>query len=190
VYGLAFHVDYWDELGWRDPFSAGFATSRQRDYARAAGHGEMYTPQMVVNGLHAFVGSSETEARAALREELARPANAKVTVSPRWSTDHIAVDFRMAPATPARTLGAALVQASSVIHVKAGENAGKTLRHSAIVREFRSVVRPAATGTVNLPIPAGVTRADLSVVVFVQDPATLKIEGVARAAIPESGSSQ
>ena len=59
VIPLAFHVDYWDQLGWRDPFSSAAYSARQADYASKAFHGgDIYTPQMVVNGREALVGSN------------------------------------------------------------------------------------------------------------------------------------
>jgi hypothetical protein len=63
---LAFHVTYWDYLGWKDPFSLDVATARQRDYARHLGEDGVYTPQMVVDGVKEFVGSSRAEALSAI----------------------------------------------------------------------------------------------------------------------------
>ena len=57
VLALSWHVDYWDRLGWRDPYSSAAATARQRDYARLRGTGEVYTPQIVVDGHWQAVGS-------------------------------------------------------------------------------------------------------------------------------------
>ena len=71
---LAFHVDYWDRLGWKDPFSSDAATARQNAYAKAWGTRRLYTPQMVVNGREEFVGSSEAQADAAVAAALKRPA--------------------------------------------------------------------------------------------------------------------
>lgn len=65
VIALAFHVDYWNDLGWRDPFSSASATARQEAYARALGRG-LYTPQLVVNGRAHAVGSRRGEVERAL----------------------------------------------------------------------------------------------------------------------------
>src|SRR4029077_15032103 len=61
------HVDYWDRLGWKDPFSSEAATSRQGDYGAAFGGSQVYTPQMIVDGHAEFVGSSDSEALRAIR---------------------------------------------------------------------------------------------------------------------------
>src|SRR5947207_13958329 len=69
VIPLAFHVDYWDRLGWRDPFSAADWSRRQSFYVRALSLRGAYTPQMVVNGARQFVGSNAHALDAALTEE-------------------------------------------------------------------------------------------------------------------------
>ncbi|MCA9557144.1 MAG: DUF1223 domain-containing protein, partial [Myxococcales bacterium] len=74
VLGLSWHVDYWDRLGWKDPFSSDAATARQNAYAKAWGTRRLYTPQMVVNGRDEFVGSSEAQADAAVAAALKGPA--------------------------------------------------------------------------------------------------------------------
>jgi hypothetical protein len=62
---LAFHVDYWDHQGWKDPFASKAFTARQRDYSRIFGSDRLYTPQMIVDGREEFVGSDEALARRA-----------------------------------------------------------------------------------------------------------------------------
>src|ERR1700736_1842766 len=57
VIALGFHIDYWDDLGWKDPLSSPAATARQRDYARQFGRRQVYTPQLVVDGAEEAVGS-------------------------------------------------------------------------------------------------------------------------------------
>src|SRR5689334_14081460 len=65
IFPLSFHVDYWNGLGWRDPWSTRTFTERQRNYARALGW-RTYTPQMVINGAEHFVGSDERHARESI----------------------------------------------------------------------------------------------------------------------------
>ncbi len=75
---LAFHVTYWDYLGWKDPFSLDVATARQRDYARHLGEDGVYTPQMVVDGVKEFVGSSRAEALSAIAGAAHKPVPVSV----------------------------------------------------------------------------------------------------------------
>jgi hypothetical protein len=71
VYALEYHVDYWNSLGCRDPYSAAAYSDRQRAYADALGEDQVYTPQMIVNGTNAFVGSNRQRAEAAIAAGLA-----------------------------------------------------------------------------------------------------------------------
>ncbi len=80
VVPLAFHVDYWDGLGWPDRFSSADSTSRQRDYASAFGESGLYTPQMVIGGLDRFVGSDGAQADARIAAALRRPAEVGVAL--------------------------------------------------------------------------------------------------------------
>jgi hypothetical protein len=71
---LGFHVDYWDRLGWKDPLSAEGSTERQHDYARQFHTGEVYTPQMVVDGTREAVGSDRNAVLSALGSAIADAA--------------------------------------------------------------------------------------------------------------------
>ena len=77
---LSEHVDYWNHLGWRDPFSSSAHSARQQQYARRFGQDGPYTPQMVVDGRVQFVGSDSRRARAAIAEAGALAGRARVTV--------------------------------------------------------------------------------------------------------------
>src|SRR6267142_4441733 len=87
VLALGEHVDYWDRLGWRDPFSSAAYSARQADYASKAFHGgDIYTPQMVVNGREALVGSDYRAATAAIARA-ARPSGPRARVMLKASRD-------------------------------------------------------------------------------------------------------
>lgn len=68
VFALGFHVDYWDRLGWKDPYSSRMATDRQQGYQRLIGSEQIYTPQMVVDGRLDALGSDREAVTAALRQ--------------------------------------------------------------------------------------------------------------------------
>src|SRR5262249_22204116 len=80
VYPLAFHVDYWDDLGWKDPYGSGVYSKRQGDYVAAFGGEGPYTPEMVVNGRVGFVGSRREQARREIARALEQPATADVRI--------------------------------------------------------------------------------------------------------------
>jgi hypothetical protein len=117
VFMLAWHVDYWDRLGWKDRFSSASWTERQTRYSVDRG---LYTPQMVVNGTAQFVGSDRARASEAVRAALAQSSRARITVLQR-------------PAATKEGLGVS-VSAEQV----PPENAGRTLQHVHAVRAHAS----------------------------------------------------
>ena len=80
VYVLGYHVDYWDDLGWKDIFSNNIFTQRQKAYAKAFKLSSVYTPQIVVNGTEQFVGSDEGKLNNAVAKNLQQPSNMKLNM--------------------------------------------------------------------------------------------------------------
>jgi hypothetical protein len=152
VVPLAFHVDYWDSLGWPDRFSSPAFTERQQDYSRAFGESSLYTPEMIVAGSEHFVGSNRARAETAIAAALSRPAAVEVALRVVRSTpDTFAVHYAIGGAGgPPSKLWIGLVQRSATVHVAAGENAGRTLRHTHVVRAFvESSVSADSAGSAN-----------------------------------------
>jgi hypothetical protein len=133
VLALTFHVDYWDDLGWRDRYSLAEATERQRGYAHALRKSSVYTPQAVVDGMRDIVGSH----RAAVTEAL---VGERVGVATSLSLDagtvhlHLGEGSIQSPAADVLLVGY-LRQATT--HIGRGENSGRTLTESNIVRALR-----------------------------------------------------
>jgi hypothetical protein len=131
---LSFHVSYWDHMGWADPFAIPASTRRQRGYARAMRSRSIYTPQMVVQGFAAAVGSDEPRIAALVRE--AAPAVALVVEREVMSAERISVTIpEIAAATAPLELWAVLFSSSDESFVPQGENAGHMLRHANVVRQ-------------------------------------------------------
>jgi hypothetical protein len=120
VIALGFHVDYWDRLGWKDPLSAAGSTERQHQYAKWLGRREVYTPQMVVDGKHEFVGSDRNEINATI----ALPAVAIAPVS--FSGDRSAVSVGAGDGRGKVLLVRYVLARSNA--VSAGENAGRVAK--------------------------------------------------------------
>lgn len=173
---LSFHVDYWDRLGWKDPWSTAAATERQQWYANRLAS-SLYTPQMVLNGSDEFVGSDEDRARARIAGALKSKPQWTLAVEVVGGTkeNEIAVT-----ATPERRGGAAkssdkapdvvvaIVERGLTSSVRRGENAGRTLTHDNVVRAFK--VFPAASkGPRVIGLPRDVKRENASVVVLAQE---------------------
>ena len=135
VLPLAFHVTYWDRLGWRDPFGLAAATNRQAAYGRRFGDGS-YTPEMVVDGIKGLVGSDRGAAHAAIAEARAEARTAVEIVLSRHG-GRVGISL-----TAGRGAGRVILVGFDPEHVTPvgrGENGGRTLTESNIVRSFRIV---------------------------------------------------
>jgi len=175
ILALEEHVDYWDRLGWKDPFSSEAATSRQNEYSSAFGGQEIYTPQMIVDGRTEFVGSSDSDALRAIRSASQSP---KPEVQLAWDAgDVLKINVRpLTGATRGDDLQLFVVVAESKLHtdVKRGENAGRGLEHNGVVRRLSQVAKIntpsegfSSTEAVH-PAPEW-NRDNLRAVVFVQE---------------------
>jgi hypothetical protein len=134
VLALAFHVDYWDSIGWRDHFALPTAVRRQQQYVETLGLSSAFTPQVVVDGRSSFVGSDKRRILAAIAEPLntipisVEVARGVLTVSVPERQDRERYDVNLVAYLP---------QADT--NVERGENSGRTLREFNIVRQFRSL---------------------------------------------------
>ena len=145
VLALGEHVDYWDRLGWRDPFSSPAYSSRQSNYdARVFHRNEMYTPQLVIDGRFECVGSDVDSIHHAITQAAAAlKALVEVTIV-RADDRELGVTVRVdvPPALTLRESGDVLVAVAEdnlLSKVQRGENGGRTLRHSAVVRSLKTV---------------------------------------------------
>jgi hypothetical protein len=175
---LALHVDYWDRLGWKDRFgSAGF-TQRQRDESARSGGEFVYTPQVVLQGRDFAPWHAAGSVEKAIAAINGRPARAVLALAAHPIEGAADVDVS-AQLTNARdradaVFAIALVQSGLESDVKAGENAGKRLRHDHVVRQWRPVIALDASGggsaklTFKLPTDPG----PLSVVVLAENART------------------
>lgn len=179
VIALGQHVDYWNNLGWKDPFSSAQFTERQRWYAQGFKEGN-YTPQAVVNGRYEFVGSRRSE----LAETVAKAAQApRATVALARTAGSLHVQVSGLPAgTKAADVALALTETGLSSQVGRGENAGHLLHHAAIVRALRPLGRVGADGTFTATAPLNLNAAwkaaYLRAVVLVQETGSHRIVGV------------
>ncbi len=191
VIALGEHVDYWNHLGWADPYSSGAFSARQGEYAQAFGKDGVYTPQMIVDGQAEFVGSNMDKAREAISNAARAPkASVQVSLAPNTSgkkPDGIALLVRVEN-VPAVSSGdtaevmLAITENDLRSQVARGENAGRSLRHIAVVRQFKVIgsVNTAAVALTAEPIVTianGWKRANLRAVIFVQERASRRVLG-------------
>jgi hypothetical protein len=191
VIALEEHVDYWNDLGWVDPFSSHDWTARQNVYSEILGNGNPYTPQMVVDGTAEFVGNQARKARQAILNATGQQ-KIQVTLahgSPdNAGTEHLSVKIgKLTGTTPHDTAEVWLAITETGLHsaVKRGENVGEDLHHAAIVRRIRRIGEAKSgdetsfSGDVNVPLQAEWKRENLRAVVFVQEKKGRRIIGAA-----------
>jgi hypothetical protein len=185
VYILAFHVDYWDRLGWKDVFSDAAYSDRQRRYAAWLNLSSIYTPQVVVNGRQEFVGSESGALHAAIQSGLEQQGNVQLALT-GLKIDGGRLDWQCR----AEGLGAnahvsvvvALVERSATTAVKAGENGGRTLSHVQIVRQLgMGSLDGKGNGAGKLEWPAGIASGEGEVIAFLQDQDNGKIIAATKA---------
>ncbi|HZR76770.1 MAG TPA: DUF1223 domain-containing protein [Bradyrhizobium sp.] len=135
VLALAFHVTYWDRLGWKDPFSLATATDRQAVYGRRFGDGS-YTPEIVVDGATSAVGSDREQVGSAI-EHAGRDGQTAAAVKMTKNGEQVSIDVGAGSGQ-----GRILLIGFDHEHVTAihrGENSGRTLTEANVVRSFRNV---------------------------------------------------
>jgi hypothetical protein len=170
IFPLAFHVDYWSPPGRKDPLSREQFAQRQRSYAESMGLEGAYTPQMIVNGTHEFVGSQRAKGQAALRTALAAPAAVQVRLAARQNRPGAGQPYRIEYETtgaPAETvINLALVE--SGVENKSSRGS-KTQAHENIVRLFKTIpIRGSGRQSLQLSTPPDTVAANCTVVAYVQ----------------------
>ncbi len=163
---LAYHVDYWDYIGWDETFGTKENSDYQRAYADSWGDSKIYTPQMVINGLEGVVGSHEDEITAAIA---ATSLNLPMTLT----TDAGMLDLSIAGragARPATVWLVTLIDRASV-EIESGENAGKTIDYTQIVtgRHVLGMWEPVGGAHLKLPLADLVPEGSNGAVILVQE---------------------
>jgi hypothetical protein len=162
---LSFHVDYWDRLGWKDPFSSAAATERQNRYAGILGLATIYTPQIVVDGHWQAVGSDRDAVERALAA--ARHVSEAVPMSVALAHGQANVALGTGPAGVPAVVFLVGFDRRHVDRVGGGENDRRTLTHIDVVRGFAPIGRfSGAAGMITAPVP---WRADRLVAILQAD---------------------
>ena len=170
VYVLGYHVDYWDNLGWKDAFSNADYTKRQKNYARTLKSG-IYTPQVIINGIEQFVGSDENKLHASINKDLKENPKQNLSVIAKVNNNTINVSYQT---NSSNNLNIALVQLNAETKVQRGENHGATLHHVNIVRDLKTIALKNNSGNTLLNLPDGLSAKDCEIIAFTQD-ANMKI---------------
>ncbi|MBS1503954.1 MAG: DUF1223 domain-containing protein [Bacteroidetes bacterium] len=183
VYILAFHVDYWDRLGWKDAFSDAAYTNRQKQYARWLRSSELYTPQAIVNGTKEMVGSEESKLRSSIHDDLQNASKTELTLTvAKTAGNKASLKYQAGGTTAGSSLVIALIEKNATTKVLKGENAGRTISHVQIVRELQTTaLNDRSSGTASISLPAGFSPEAFEVIGFVQNTSNGAITGAAKA---------
>jgi hypothetical protein len=185
---LSEHVDYWNQLGWKDPYSSSAFSERQANYARALRLEEVYTPQMVVDGAVECPGADAQKAVTAIRNAIAEPG-----IAVRWSAagngDALTLDVDPLPNSKVRKASVYLARAadSAVSDVLRGENRGLKLHHVSVVSEIKEIghVDRKSGFKTGIPILNGDAPAGSKLVAFVQEPGQGRVLGAGVYIVPK-----
>jgi hypothetical protein len=185
IIAMAEHVDYWNRLGWIDPFSSALFSIRQQSYATFFKHESVYTPQIIVNGTHELRAKDGVKAL----EEAARDSMGSIKLEIKSAAeDTVSVTLRITklPALPSRdhaVVTLAVTEDDLRSNVLRGENGGKELKHMAVVRLLRSIGPASGEETdlsTKITLEKNWKRDDLSIVAFVQDARSGRVLAAAR----------
>ncbi|HEX8338851.1 MAG TPA: DUF1223 domain-containing protein [Pyrinomonadaceae bacterium] len=183
---LAMHVDYWNHLGWTDPFSSREFSVRQGEYAAAFGKPDVYTPQMIVDGVKEFNGGNSSLAHEAV-SRAAREPKAEVLLKrgPAQADETVGISVQI-DKFPRQTVGdpvyvlLAVTESGLSTDVARGENSGRRLGHVGVVRTLRQLgILPEAHGPfkaeTGVLVGKGWRRDNLRAVVFAQERGTRRV---------------
>jgi hypothetical protein len=185
IIGLGEHVDYWDQLGWKDRFSSHALTARQGLYAARFANDSIYTPQMVVDGRTEFVGSDAMAARRAVAKAITQPHGVMTIALNDRAAESLALQPHALRVTLTVTdlpkiargdqadIIVAVTEDGLRTDVKRGENKGRALTHAAVARYMATIGAAAADGrssaSADIALVSDWQRDRLKVVAFVQE---------------------
>jgi hypothetical protein len=169
VYVLSFHVDYWNNLGWKDVFSDPAYSRRQQQYGTFFHLSNIYTPQIIVNGKVEFVGSEESRLRKTIEESILEIPKTEIHIKVLQEINHKIPVSVSSDGNKGFRLNLALVQNFASDFVQRGENKGKTLSHFFIVRDFKVLSNTKVSNKFFLNMPTGLQSSNCTVVAFLQD---------------------
>jgi len=209
VIALGEHVDYWDQLGWKDRFSSAALTNRQHVYGARFGIESIYTPQMIVDGRAEVVGSDAKRVRAAIERAAAMPhADVRIVLDrdpervalhdvplhdvarPFQGREHVTVTVANLPPLSRgdrADIVIAVTEGGLRSDVRRGENHGKVLSHAAVVRHLAPIGEASAGGSsahAELSLDPAWRREQLKIVAFVQERRGRTVLGAASTSVP------
>ncbi len=177
VAALSFHVDYWNRLGWKDPFSNAQFSKRQNFYASAFKASGVYTPQLIINGEREMVGSDKNKIDRTINELQKQQLSSQIIIDEiKTDNNKVSVIYSVRGKVTNSIMNVALVQNKILTSIKSGENKGLMLTNYNVVRYFKSINSfGAEKNTIMMDLVSGIDKKEFSLVLFLQDAVSNKI---------------
>jgi hypothetical protein len=180
IFALAFHVTYWNRLGWKDSFSQKIFDERQSAYASSFQKEGVYTPQLIVNGTEEFVGSRKSTTGNAIKKALAIPTRVQIELTKTLKGNDIAVKYKLVGDFKDAQLNFAVVESGFSTKVIRGENEGLTLKHDNVVRDFEVSEAKYTEGVLEVYPLKNWRIQNCAAIVFLQDKKTRQVLGATK----------
>ncbi|WP_299274364.1 thioredoxin family protein [uncultured Psychroserpens sp.] len=178
---LSYHVDYWNYIGWKDPFSKASFSDKQRQYSRKFNSSSIYTPQVVVNGKTHFVGSNTREMNAKLKSYAKISAENKIELSVvKRSGNSVSFNYNIAGAIKNKTMRIVLAIKERTTEIPRGENRNRTLKNSNIVVLDDALGLKKSNGSYSFSIPKIVNKEDKLKLIVMSQNSDLDIIGASQ----------
>ncbi len=181
VFALSYHVDYWNYIGWEDPYSDAKYTKRQSYYNQKLGYRGNYTPEAIINGKEHFVGSSSAKMYSKIAKYKEQKARNTIAISNlKRNAKSVTFDYAIEGDISDKTLRAVLVLDKRVTSVKRGENRNRTLTNSNIVVAESYNELAASKGSGSVQIPSLVMEGESTTLILLTEDGTLDITGASK----------
>ncbi len=181
VFALSYHVDYWNYIGWEDPYSNPNFSKKQRDYNRKFRYPSNYTPEMVINGKEHFVGSNATKLRSKIGQYSNQNAENRLTVNNVTSAGNtVSFDYVLEGPREGKELRAVLVLDERTTVVKRGENRNRTLKNANIVVAENYFTASASSGKGTIQLPNGISKNEKIHLIVLAENEDLEITAAAK----------
>lgn len=185
IAALSFHVDYWNKLGWKDPFSDHAFSQRQENYASAFGTNGVYTPQIIINGQKEMVGSDEHKIAVEVKQFKKEQSLYQIIIDEiKIDNNKVSITYSLKGKFNNSVVNVALVQNKITTSIKAGENEGVTLTNYNVVRNFKTIDSfTAKKNATTIDLVSGTNKREFSIILFLQDVSSNKIYAAAKSSL-------
>nr|WP_299339565.1 DUF1223 domain-containing protein [Allomuricauda sp.] len=181
VFALSYHVDYWNYIGWEDPFSKSAFTKKQRGYNLKFRSRSNYTPQVVVNGQEHFVGSNTSKMYEKIKSYASNPPVNQIVLNEVVEDgERVKFNYQIEGNLTGKQLRAVLVLDERTTLVKRGENRNRTLKNSNIVVAEKYLTRPISEGSSFIEIPPILSKNESFSLMLISESQDLTITGAAK----------